>query len=139
MRNPIKIILALALFLILSNSESYSLHNNTVKKIREQVENASPEDWFTLAESAEKLISKGKNLEEAKSWVLQSIEISKRPYNVMLLGDYYNAIKYPEKALEYYVEALLLVNRYSEVSNGDIQRKIYFIIWPDGTAVKRKN
>lgn len=80
--------------------------NRTVEKARLAVEEAAPDDWFTYAESAEKCMKKKVNLKEAKQWLDKSLKIKGTPYNLAVMGDYYNMNKLPEKALEYYVKSL---------------------------------
>lgn len=80
--------------------------NRTVEKARLAVEEAAPDDWFTYAESAEKCMKKKVNLKEAKQWLDKSLKIQGTPYNLAVMGDYYNMNKLPEKALEYYVKSL---------------------------------
>jgi len=131
MRNITIKLIAFVMVAAMAHTTSYSTTLSSVEKIRKEANNASPDDWYTLAKCAEKLISKGKHLEETKTWLLQSIYISKRSYNVMVLGDYYHALKHPEKALEYYVEALKLEEKYSEISDGEIQKRIGAIVMPE--------
>jgi len=106
-------------------AQANMVFDKAVEKAREAVENASPDDWYTLANSAEKLIRKNKNLKEANEWLDRSIEIKKTVYNLTVKGDYYQANQLPDKALEYYVKAMNLAK--SEDANADIsdiQRKV---------------
>ncbi len=80
--------------------------NKTVEKARLAVEEAAPDDWFTFAESAEKCMKKKVNLKEAKTWLDKSLRIKETPFNLAIMGDYYNMNKLPEQALEYYVKSL---------------------------------
>ena len=80
--------------------------NKTVEKARLAVEEAAPDDWHTYAESAEKCMRKKVNLKEAKVWLDKSLNIKETPYNLAIMGDYYNMNDLPEKALEYYVKSL---------------------------------
>lgn len=81
-------------------------NNKTIVKARQAVEEAAPDDWYTYANSAERCIRKNVNLKEAKSWLETSLEIKETPYNLAVMGDYYNMNNLPEKALKYYVKSL---------------------------------
>ncbi|MCK5210844.1 MAG: hypothetical protein KAQ79_22595, partial [Cyclobacteriaceae bacterium] len=113
-------------FVILSSSVTFArLDDRTTYKTRDAVENASPDDWYTLAISAEKCFKKKVNLKEASEWLDQSLEIAETPFNLELKGDYYNNNRLPDKALEYYVRTM---NKIKE-NDGDadvthIQKKI---------------
>ena len=82
--------------------------NKTVSKARLAVEEAAPDDWKTFAESAEKCMKKKVNLKEAKAWLDKSIQIRETPYNLAVMGDYYQMNSLPDQALEYYVKSLRL-------------------------------
>ncbi len=100
----------LALASLFVSASIYAVPNGTDKKIAEKarmaVEDAAPDDWYTLAESAEKCIRKKVNLTEAKQWLERSLEIRQAPYNLAVMGDYYYMNKLPNEALEYYVKSL---------------------------------
>jgi len=78
----------------------------TTEKARTAVEEAAPDDWQTYAESAEICMKKKVNLAEAKQWLEKSLEIRETPYNLAVMGDYYQMNKLPNQALEYYVKSL---------------------------------
>lgn len=100
---------AVVFLTLLVNIDSFAEKNNTDKtteKAREAVQNASPDDWYTLAKSAEKCIDKGVNLKEAIQWLDQSLAIKETPFNLKVKGDYYVQSRLPEKALEYYSKSI---------------------------------
>ena len=92
--------------------------DKAVEKAREAVENASPDDWMTLAKSADKLIQRKKNLKEANEWLEKSLAIKETVYNLTVRGDYYLVNNLPDKALDYYVKAMNLAK--SEDADADI-------------------
>ncbi len=81
-------------------------NNKTTIKARQAVEEAAPDDWYTFANSADRCIRKKVNLAEAKTWLQKSLDIKETPYNLAVMGDYYNLNNLPEKALDYYVKSL---------------------------------
>jgi hypothetical protein len=82
-----------------------------------------------LAISAEKCFKKNVNLKEASEWLDQSLEIAKTPFNLELKGDYYNVNRLPDKALEYYVQAMnVLKENDGEADVSKIQKKVSTII-----------
>jgi len=116
-----------AVLMMTASSQVFAGKNDdkTVQKAREAVEQASPDDWHTLAKSAEKCFRKNVNLKEASKWLDKSIEIKPTVYNLGLKGDYYAMNKLPEKALEYYIKAMNVAkeaDNYADVS--DLQLKI---------------
>lgn len=95
--------------LLLTISVGAFANNNTDKttqRARESVENAAPDDWYTLAKAAQKCITKGVNLKEAAEWLNKSLAIHEGAYNLKVKGDYYVQNKLPEKALEYYGKSI---------------------------------
>lgn len=117
-------------FIVLSSSVTLArLDDRTTEKTRDAVDQASPDDWYTLAISAEKCFKKKVNLKEASEWLDQSLEIAETPFNLELKGDYYNENKLPDKALEYYVRAMnTLKENDGETEVRHIQKKIAKII-----------
>ena len=100
--------LVAAIFL-LTVSFSVFANNNTDKttqRAREAVENAAPDDWYTLAKAAEKCIAKKVNLQEAAEWLNKSLAIHESAFNLKVKGDYYVHNKLPKKALEYYSKSI---------------------------------
>jgi len=121
------IILALVMFG--SNMVSAKNDDRTTEKTREDVENASPDDWYTLAISAEKCFKKKVNLKQATEWLDQSIEIAETPFNLELKGDYYIENRLPDKALTYYVRAMNVMKEDDgEADVSQLQKKISKII-----------
>jgi len=112
--------------ILLAPSITYAASGSKAEeKAREAVENAAPDDWFTLASSAEKLMKKRKNLEEANGWIDQSIEIKETAYNLALKGDYYMAKRLPENALEYFLRAMNVAKEENEGADlSNLQRKV---------------
>ena len=107
--------------------------NKTVEKARLAVEEAAPDDWYTYAEAAQKCMKKKVNLKEAKTWLQKSLNIKETPYNLAVMGDYYNMNKLPEKALEYYVKSLRLgleqdINYQDHVTHAKMMKARSFVI-----------
>ncbi|MEK6480758.1 hypothetical protein WJR50_24665 [Catalinimonas sp. 4WD22] len=100
--------LILALVAIVVNVSAFAGVDvdKTTEKAREAVEAASPDDWHTYAEAAEKCIKKGVNLKEAAAWIKKSVEIKETSYNLKVLGDYYEMNKLPEQAIEAYSKSI---------------------------------
>lgn len=117
-------------FVVLSGSMAFAkIDDRTTEKTRDAVENASPHDWYTLAISAEKCFKKKVNLKEASEWLDQSLEIAKTPFNLELKGDYYNDNRIPDKALEYYIQAMSAMKENDgEADITKIQKKVSMII-----------
>lgn len=117
-------------FFALSLNVSFArVDDRTTQKTREAVESADPDDWYTLAISAEKCFEKKVNLKEAAKWLDQSLEIAETPFNLELKGDYYIKNQLPDKALEYYVRTMNTIKAIDgegEVTH--IQKKIAQII-----------
>ncbi len=117
-------------FVVLSSSVLFArVDDRTTEKTRDAVGQAGPDDWYTLAISAEKCFKKKVNLREASEWLDQSLEIAETPFNLELKGDYYNENRLPDKALEYYVRAMnTLKENDGKAEVRDIQKKIAKII-----------
>ncbi|UII22474.1 hypothetical protein [Fulvivirga ligni] len=99
--------------------------DKTTEKARTAVSNAAPDDWHTLAESAQMCIKKGVNLKEAKQWLDTSLQIKKSAFGKEVAGDYYLSNKLYEKAINSYVESMKLIKEkdfYADTD--DIQKKI---------------
>ena len=126
MKNQVKLFaLALAVGLSVSSMSVYAGSDKTFDKAKSAVENASPDDWKTYAESAQKLIKKKANLAEAKTWIEKSISIRETAFNLEVLGDYYVKNNLPKEAVSYYVKSM---NKMREETPGvnvtRIQQKI---------------
>ena len=99
--------------------------DKTTEKARSAVSNAAPDDWETLAESAQMCIKKGVNLKEAKQWLDTSLQIKKSAFGKEVAGDYYLSNKLYDKAINSYVESMKLMKEkdfYADTD--DIQKKI---------------
>lgn len=81
-------------------------NGKTLNKYRDIVEESAPDDWFTLASCAERCIKKNIVNKEVAEWIDRSLEIKKSSYNLEIKGDYYMKNKLPEKAGEFYLEAI---------------------------------
>ncbi|MEM9831101.1 MAG: hypothetical protein AAF944_10715 [Bacteroidota bacterium] len=117
---------------LLTVSVSAFANNNTDKttqRAREAVENAAPDDWYTLAKAAEKCIAKKVNLKEAAEWLNKSLAIHESAFNLKVKGDYYVHNKLPEKALEYYSKSIR-VGKLEDPSymDADTQDKILALV-----------
>lgn len=127
-KNVFKSFAMIIAVLVMFSSATYASSNDdkTVEKAREAVENASPDDWHTLAKSAEKCFKKNVNLKEAREWLDKSIEIKPTVYNLTLKGDYYKMNRLPDKALNYYIKAMKIAKEEDEHSMEltSLQRKI---------------
>ncbi len=121
---------ALLVFFALSINVSFALSDDrTTEKTRDAVESADPDDWYTLAISAEKCFERKVNLKEAAKWLDQSLEIAETPFNLELKADYYNENQLPDKALEYYVRTMNTIKANDgEGEVAHIQKKIAEII-----------
>ena len=75
-------------------------------KYRDIVQESAPDDWYTLASCAEQCIKKNIVNKEVAEWIDKSLEIKKSSYNLEIKGDYYMKNKLPEKAGEFYLEAI---------------------------------
>lgn len=119
---------------ILSSTTVFASYDNrVVEKTRVAVEKAGPCDWYTLAINAEKCFKKKVTLQEAATWLDQSLDIAQMPFNLELKGDYYNYKSNPDKAIEYYVRAmntLKLKDGKSDISK--LQKKVAKIIYLGG-------
>lgn len=103
--------------------------DKTTQRARESVENAAPDDWYTLAKSAQKCIEKGVNLKEAAEWLNKSLAIHESAFNLKVKGDYYVQNKLPEKALEYFSKSIR-VGKMEDPSymDADTQDKILKLV-----------
>jgi hypothetical protein len=117
-------------FVVIGSSTVFAkLDDRTTEKTRDAVESAGPDDWYTLAISAEKCFKKKVNMKEASKWLDQSIEIAETPFNLELKGDYYMDNRLPDKALEFYVRAMNnMKENDGEAEVSTIQKKIAKII-----------
>jgi tetratricopeptide (TPR) repeat protein len=98
-------VMTLALLFVGASSIANAADNKVIEKARTAVENASPDDWYAYAKSAQMCIRKNVNMKEAAEWLDKSLEIKKDVFNLEVKGDYYVKNNLPEKALKFYVEA----------------------------------
>lgn len=77
-------------------------------KTRKIVENATPDDWKSLAYAASICIANKKNLTQASEWLQKSLSINKNSYNLEVMGDYLLISNLPEEAKKQYVAAMKL-------------------------------
>ena len=125
MKRSLKIAMLSCLFTWGMFSLTYA-SDRTTEKTREAVEEASPDDWYTLAANAERCFKKNVNLKEAAEWLDASLAIIETPYNLSLNGDYYRMNRLPEQAMQYYVKALNAItnNPETSISIASVQKKI---------------
>jgi len=100
-----------------------------MKKYREVIQDISPDDWYTLASSADMCLKKDIITKEVAEWIDRSLEIKKTAYNLEIKGDYYMKNRLPDKAGKYYLEAIKV--GLEEDSNFDVsglQEKIAGIV-----------
>lgn len=114
------------LFSTTTNANSFGgVKEKAVEKARSAVNTASPDDWQTLAKSAELLVNKNTNLGEAKDWLEKSLAITTNAYNLEVMGDYYAKNNLPKKSIEYYIQSMnKLKEKNPNVSTTDLQDKI---------------
>lgn len=77
-----------------------------LKKYREIVEESAPDDWYTLASSAEQCLKKNIVNKEVDEWINKSLKIKRTSFNLEIKGDYYMKNRLPHKAGEFYLEAI---------------------------------
>lgn len=116
MKNLTKTTLAFAmgfaLLFVQFNAHSFNGENDkTVEKARAAVKAASPDDWETLAKSAEMCVRKNVNLTEAKEWIDASMAIKESALALEVCGDYYKANKLYTKATDHYVKSMLAMKK----------------------------
>ncbi|MFC2126460.1 hypothetical protein ACFLU5_16845 [Bacteroidota bacterium] len=114
--------------LVISASAMDGRDEKIVTKNRESVENAAPDDWYTLAFSAKKCLDKKVNCKEVATWIDRSLAIKETSYNLEVKGDYYVANKLDEEALKCYIKAVSLASENNNFDTGDLQKKIAKII-----------
>lgn len=125
MKNLTKTTLACAigLMFLFAQFNAFSATNptdKTIEKARAAVEAAGPDDWETLAKSAEMCIRKNVNMTEAKQWIDASMEIKESPLALEVAGDYYKANKLYTKATDHYVKSMLALKKsdfYADTSH----------------------
>ena len=106
-----KYLIGFLMFLLLCGF-SLKVHSSDGKnskflnKHREIVQDSAPDDWYTLAVCAEQCIKKNIVNKEVDEWINKSLNIKKTSFNLEVKGDYYMKNRLPEKAGEFYLEAI---------------------------------
>lgn len=96
-----------------------------INKYKEIIENSSPDDWYTLANSADMCLKKNINRKEISEWLERSLSIKETPYNLEVKGDYYRINNLPEKAGKCYLKAIQLGSENDpNFDTKDLQTKI---------------
>lgn len=126
MKNLMKISMAFLFGMVLMYSPLLAGNGDkTTEKARTAVSNAAPDDWQTLAKSAQMCIKKKVNLQEAKDWLDKSLAIKESILGREVAGDYYLQNKLYEKAIENYIKSMLLMKEKDvNADTEDIQQKI---------------
>ena len=114
--------------LVLSASANNGRDEKIVSKNREAIENAAPDDWYTLAYSAKKCLDKKVNCKEVATWIDESLAIKETSYNLEVKGDYYVVNKLNEEAVKCYIKAMSLASDNNNFESADLQKKIAKII-----------
>ena len=107
----LKSTLAVALLVIVSITSYGGNTDKTVERARDMVSNAAPDDYQTLADAADLCVRKDANLTEAKQWFEKSIEIKANSKAFEVAGDYYSKNNLKEKAIDAYVQSMLLAKQ----------------------------
>ena len=106
-----KYLIGFFLFLLLCGL-SLNVHSSNGKnskilnKHREIVQESAPDDWYTLAYCAEQCIKKNIVNKEVDEWINKSSKIKRTSFNLEIKGDYYMKNRLPDKAGEFYLEAI---------------------------------
>lgn len=118
---------------VASSSFASSRTDKITERARQAVAEASPDDWYTLAESAEQCLAAGINLREAATWLKQSLAIQETSYNLRVQGDYFVSNRLPERALESYSKSIR-VGKLGDASytDADTQKKIVRLVQQRG-------
>ncbi|WP_258105047.1 hypothetical protein [Marinoscillum sp. MHG1-6] len=120
-------ILALALTLSFASfsSDLDDPNSQSVKQAKEAVKLAEPDDYITLAQSAEICFLLKENTEQALSWIDQSLNIKETPYNLEIKADFLASIGDKSLATNYYLKAVLAADESSlDTHNSRIQDKL---------------
>jgi hypothetical protein len=130
MKKPSNLLIILLLCVVnLSGYPADGKNEKILNKNREIINNSAPDDWYTLASCAKSCLKKNVLNKEVAEWIDRSIEIKKTSYNLEIKGDYYIINKLPDKAGEYYLEAIRV--GFDEDKNFDsskLQSKIAKIV-----------
>jgi len=100
-----------------------------INRYKEIVENTAPDDWYTLAKSADMCLKKKINRKEVLEWLDKSLSIKETSYNLEVKGDYYRLNNLPEKAGKCYLKALQIGSENdSDFDSRNLQEKIAEVI-----------
>jgi hypothetical protein len=130
MKNISNFLLILLLSCLAGSSySSDGKHDKIINKYRAEINDSAPDDWYTLASSAAACMKKNIVNKEVSAWIDRSIEIKKTPYNLELKGDYYMKNRLPEKAGEFYLEAIRIgLEEDKDFDAAKLQSKIAKIV-----------
>ena len=124
--------LLIILLLCVVNLSAYPADGKNEKilnKNREIINDSAPDDWYTLASCAKLCMKKNVLNKEVAEWIDRSIEIKKTSYNLEIKGDYYIINKLPDKAGEYYLEAIRIgFDEDKNFDSSELQSKIAKIV-----------
>ena len=107
MEKILKVLMLFVLSAICLNGFSADDKNEKVlNRYREEVNGASPDDWYTLATCAKQCMKKDIMNKEVAEWIDRSLEIKRTAYNLEIKGDYFLLNRLPDEAGKFYLEAL---------------------------------
>ena len=112
------------------SSQAFDGKNDKImNKHREIINDLSPDDWYSLALSAETCIKKNIINKEVAEWIDRSLKIKKTAFNLEVKGDYYIKNKLPDKAGECYLEAIKVgIDEDHNFDSSELQEKIAKIV-----------
>jgi hypothetical protein len=113
----------------LSVYSSDGKNSKILNKYREIIQESAPDDWYTLAYCAEQCLKKNIVNKEVDEWINKSLKIKRAAYNLEIKGDYYMKNRLPDKAGEFYLEAIRVgLEGESNFDSSGLQSKIARII-----------
>jgi hypothetical protein len=126
MKNMLSFILVFVLCGVgLSTYSSDGKNEKTLNKYREIIQDAAPDDWYTLASCAESCLKKNVLNKEVAQWIDRSLDIKRKPFNLEIKGDYYVKNRLPDEAGECYLEAIKIgIEEDSDFDISQLQSKI---------------
>jgi len=123
MKNYSKLFMLALVGMILFSSTTFAgVKEKAVAKANAVVQNASPDDWKTLAAQADYLIKKEAGLATAKNWLDKSLAIKESAYGLEVFGDYYLASNLPVKAIGYYIKSMDKIKEGNPKANTTAQQ-----------------
>ena len=123
------LVIAVLLGISISTSALDGKNEKFMNKHREIISELSPDDWYTFASSAESCIKKNIINKEVADWIDRSLEIKRTAYNLEVKGDYYIKNKLPDKAGEFYIEAIKVgIEEDDNFDSSELQEKIAKIV-----------